>query len=80
MSQIAVRLSDTELNELDSLVAARGFRTRAEAVRAGLKLLGREAREERIVEAYRRAYSAPLDDEDKRMLDAAAALGADLPL
>jgi Arc/MetJ-type ribon-helix-helix transcriptional regulator len=80
MSQIAVRLTDTELRELDSVVADGHFRTRAEAVRAGLKLLSREAREERILESYRRAYSTPINEEDARMLDAAAALAADLPL
>jgi Arc/MetJ-type ribon-helix-helix transcriptional regulator len=80
MSQIAVRLSDSELRELDSAVAAGAYRTRAEAVRAGIRLLAREAREERIVTAYRRAYASPLDEDDERMLDAAAALAADLPL
>jgi Arc/MetJ-type ribon-helix-helix transcriptional regulator len=80
MSQIAVRLSDSELRELDSAVAAGEYRTRAEAVRAGIRLLAREAREERIVAAYRRAYASPLDEDDVRMLDAAAALVADLPL
>jgi Arc/MetJ-type ribon-helix-helix transcriptional regulator len=80
MSQIAVRLSESELRELDSAVEAGGFRTRAEAVRAGIRLLGRAAREERIVAAYRRAYSTPLTEDEMRMLDAAAALAADLPL
>jgi Arc/MetJ-type ribon-helix-helix transcriptional regulator len=80
MSQIAVRLSEKDLSELDSVVAAGKYPTRAEAVRAGIRVLAREAREERIVAAYRRAYAAPLDEEDERMLDAAAALAADLPL
>lgn len=81
MSQIAVRLSERELQELDSVVASGEYRTRAEAVRAGIRLLGREAREERILAAYRRAYSAtPLTEDEAQTLDAAAALAADLPL
>jgi Arc/MetJ-type ribon-helix-helix transcriptional regulator len=80
MSQIAVRLTGDELRELDSLVDAGGFRTRAEAVREGIRMLRHEAREKRIVDAYQRAYSTPIDEEDARMLDAAAALAADLPL
>jgi Arc/MetJ-type ribon-helix-helix transcriptional regulator len=81
MSQIAVRLTDHELLELDSTVTAGGFRTRADAVREGIKLLGREAREERIAAAYRRGYEeTPLTDDENQMLDAAAALAVDLPL
>jgi Arc/MetJ-type ribon-helix-helix transcriptional regulator len=81
MSQIAVRLTDSELRELDSTVTTGGFRTRADAVREGIKLLGREAREERIAAAYRKGYGEnPLTEDENRMLDAAAALAADLPL
>jgi Arc/MetJ-type ribon-helix-helix transcriptional regulator len=80
MSQIAVRLSEGEMRELDSAMKARGYRTRAEAVRAGIRLLGREAREERIGAGYRDAYeTAPLTDDETQMLDAAGALAADLP-
>lgn len=80
MSQIAVRLSDEELRALDSVVAESGFRTRADAVRAGIRLLSRNAREARIVAAYERAYEdMPLADDEKQMLDAAATLAAELP-
>lgn len=81
MSQIAVRLTADELRELDSMVAAGGFRTRAQAVREGIRLLRSEAREQRIVAAYRKGYAEnPLTDDENRMLDAAAHLAADLPL
>jgi Arc/MetJ-type ribon-helix-helix transcriptional regulator len=81
MSQIAVRLSEEELRELDSLVGKQGFQTRAEAVRAGIRTLAAGARERRIEAAYARAYAgSPLTVEEERMLDAAAALGGDLPL
>jgi Arc/MetJ-type ribon-helix-helix transcriptional regulator len=81
MSQIAVRLTDSELRELDSMVAAGGFRTRAEAVREGIRLLRRETREERIAASYRLAYSdEPLSDDERQMLDAALALAGKLPL
>ncbi len=37
-------------------------------------------REERIAAAYRKGYGEnPLTEDENRMLDAAAALGADLP-
>jgi Arc/MetJ-type ribon-helix-helix transcriptional regulator len=79
MSQIAVRLSDAELGRLDALVEDGGFATRAEAVRAAIKMLSGAARERRIEAAYATAYEqAPLTDEEKHMLDAAASLAADL--
>jgi len=77
MSQIAVRLSENELKVLDSVVVEGGFRTRAEAVRAGIRLLGRDAREERIAASYRRAYAAPLAAEEAQMLETAAALAGE---
>lgn len=81
MSQIAVRLTADELRELDSMVVAGDFRTRAQAVREGIRLLRREAREQRIAAAYRRGYAeSPLTDDESRMLDAATELAADLPL
>jgi Arc/MetJ-type ribon-helix-helix transcriptional regulator len=81
MSQIAVRLTPDELRELDSMVAAGGFRTRAQAVREGIRLLRHEAREQRIAAAYRKGYAEdPLTADEARMLDAAAVLAADLPL
>jgi Arc/MetJ-type ribon-helix-helix transcriptional regulator len=79
MSQIAVRLSESELRQLDALVDEGGFATRAAAVRAGIQLLSRSARERRIEHAYARAYAhAPLSDDEAQMLDAAAALASEL--
>jgi Arc/MetJ-type ribon-helix-helix transcriptional regulator len=79
MSQIAVRLSEAELRQLDAVVREAGFRTRAEAVRAGIHMLSREAREQRISDSYARAYArAPLSEDETRSLDAAAALAAQL--
>ena len=80
MSQIAVRLSEGELRQLDAAVTEGGFRTRAEAVRAGIQMLSRETREERIAVSYARAYgAAPLSEDETHMLDAAAALAGELP-
>lgn len=75
-SQIAVRLTDRELQVLDSAVAQGAFDSRAEAVRAGVRLLERDLREARIAASYRAAYAAPLTDDESSMLDAALALGA----
>lgn len=77
MSQIAVRLSEGELRMLDSAVAEGSFRTRAEAVRAAIQLLGRESRESRIAASYRDAYSVPLTEDETQMLDGAAALAGE---
>lgn len=74
MSQIAVRLTESELSTLDSAVVSGGFRTRAEAIRAGIQLIAREAREARIAASYRSAYATPLDNDETRMLEAAAIL------
>jgi len=78
MSQIAVRLTEDELNMLDSAVAQGDFHSRAEAVRAGVRLLGLQLRESRIAASYRSAYSSmPLDEDERAVLDAAAALVGD---
>lgn len=62
---------------LDSAVAEGAFSSRADAVRAGLRLLEHELRETRIAASYRAAYAeAPLTDDETRVLDAAAALSA----
>ena len=74
MSQIAVRLSESDLTGLDAAVAEGSYSSRADAVRAGIKLLERELREARIARSYRVAYTnVPPTDEETRMLDAAAA-------
>lgn len=81
MSQIAVRLSEMELRRLDAMVADGGFPSRAEAVRAGIEMLSRRTREERIAASYATAYAqAPPTDEETQMLDAAAGLASELPL
>lgn len=81
MSQIAVRLTDAELELLDSAVSEGGFPTRAEAVRAGIRMLSDLARERRIKASYERAYrDAPPTGEEAELLDAAAALAAELPV
>jgi Arc/MetJ-type ribon-helix-helix transcriptional regulator len=78
MSQIAVRLSEEELRLLDSAVAEGAFGSRAEAVRAGIRLLEGELRETRVAASYRVAYATqPLDAEEALALDAAAALAGD---
>jgi Arc/MetJ-type ribon-helix-helix transcriptional regulator len=78
MSQIAVRLTEAELRALDVAVAEGSFRSRADAVRAGIRLLEHRLREARIAASYRVAYErAPLTQDEARMLDAAAALVGD---
>ncbi len=77
MSQIAIRLSEDELRALDSAVAEGAYRTRAEAVRAGIRLLGDSSRDARIAASYRDAYGAPLTADETQMLDAAAALAGE---
>ncbi len=80
MSQIAVRLTERELRVLDAAVADGTFRSRADAVRAGVELLELQLREARIAASYRAGYArAPLTDEETRTLDAAATLAADPP-
>lgn len=78
MSQIAVRLSEEELRLLDAAVAAGAFRSRAEAVRAGIKLLEGDLREARVADSYRSAYAeTALTADEAHVLDAAAALVGD---
>lgn len=80
MSQIAVRLTESELRMLDSAVVEGAFRSRAEAVRAGIHMLERELREARITASYHTAYTKrPVTAEETRALDAAAALAGDGP-
>jgi Arc/MetJ-type ribon-helix-helix transcriptional regulator len=77
MSQIAVRLTESELRALDSVVSEGVFHTRAEAVRAGIRLLGQASRESRVAASYRDAYAAPLTEDETQMLDAAVALAGE---
>ena len=72
--QIAVRIPDALIGELDALVATGRFETRADAVRAALDaFLDSERRAEvgrRIVDGYRRL---PQDDADVAAAESAAA-------
>lgn len=78
MSQIAVRLTEEELRTLDSAVAEGTFHSRADAVRAGIRLLEHELRERRVAASYRAAYAAAeLTDDETSVLDAAAALAGE---
>jgi Arc/MetJ-type ribon-helix-helix transcriptional regulator len=58
MTQLAVRVDDALIAEIDDLIAAGSVTSRSEAVRVGLQALVDEHRRraigERIVEAYRR--------------------------
>lgn len=63
---------------LDAAVADGTFPSRAEAVRAGIRLLEHELREQRVAASYRAAYTtAVLTDDETRVLDAAAALAGE---
>ncbi len=61
--QIAVRLTDDDLERLDAAVARGVFPSRAAAVRAGLRRLLDEERETQIAEAYRRGYASEPAEE-----------------
>ncbi len=66
------------MSTLDSVVAGGEFHSRADAVRAGIRLLNRELRERRITDSYRVAYEeTPLTSDELAALDAAAALVGD---
>ena len=74
--QIAVRLSDDLVSELDHVVATGHMHSRAEAVRSAIELLVQIEREREIGEEYARAYGAePQDDWVGR---AGLSLGASL--
>jgi Arc/MetJ-type ribon-helix-helix transcriptional regulator len=65
MTQVAVRIPDELVSELDGLVAQGRFATRAEAIRAGLVAILERERErqldEAIVEGYRRIPPTPAE-------------------
>lgn len=50
------------MSALDRVVAAGRFKTRADAVRAGIDLLLREEREAEVARTYREAYERHPDD------------------
>lgn len=65
--QIAVRLPEELLNELDALVASGVFESRAAAVRAGVEaiivLKRRQQTDQVIVEGYRRCPPTPVEQD-----------------
>ena len=67
MTQVAVRIPDTLLAEVDRLVAAGRFATRAEAIRAGLVAVLERDRQQRIDDAivagYRRNPPTSADED-----------------
>jgi Arc/MetJ-type ribon-helix-helix transcriptional regulator len=72
--QIAVRLADEDLERLDAAIARGAFPSCAAAVRAGLAAVLRNAREEQIADAYRKAYAS--DEEEERIGEAGLSVGA----
>ena len=70
--QIAVKLSDEVVAAIDELVAAGRFDSRSAVVRAGLDLVTRQARSERINQAFadgfRRMPERPEELHDARRL------------
>jgi len=62
--QIAVRIPEEELQELDRAVAAGEFESRAAAVRNGLRRLLDELREREVARQYRQAYGRHADDPE----------------
>ena len=62
--QIAVRLPAQLLDEIDTLVDAGRFETRAEAVRAGIEQLVDDERRRRIGEAIVAGYTRQPQAED----------------
>lgn len=75
-TQIAVRLEERELAELDAAVARGAFPSRAEAVRASLRLALAAERERGIEAAYRAAYADR--PEEGGVGEAGLAFGAQL--
>lgn len=74
-SQIAIRIPDTQLSQLDEAVRRGEFESRAEAVRRALANLLSELRERRIAREYMEAYGQRPDDRVAG--EAGAALLAD---
>ncbi|MBW8060671.1 MAG: ribbon-helix-helix protein, CopG family [Solirubrobacterales bacterium] len=60
--QIAVRIPDDQLQELDNAVQAGEFESRAEGVRQALRRLLSDLREREIAREYRQAYARQPDD------------------
>jgi len=54
--QVSVRLTEEDVASVDELIAVGRFTSRSDALRAGLRGLLRELREQAIEDAYRRGY------------------------
>ena len=64
-TQIAVKLPDGLLDEIDQLVEQGHVASRSEAVRRGLAVLLERARSEQLDQAFRRGFRAqPQTDEE----------------
>jgi len=61
--QLAIRLSEQDLSELDRAIAQGRFANRTAALREGLARLLGEEREREIEQAYRRGYGAHPQEE-----------------
>ena len=62
-TRVQTRLSDEKIRALDAAVERGRFANRSEALRAGLRYVLREEREQEIAAAYARGYGRkPQDD------------------
>lgn len=74
---ITVRLPDDLLTKLDAAIKAGHFSSRAEAIKSGLAITIKQARDTAIVEEFREAYSTfPPNDEDAEIGRAGLLAGA----
>lgn len=62
--QIAIRIPDDQLRELDSAVKEGEFESRADCVRQALQRLLSDLREREIAREYREAYTRHPDDPE----------------
>lgn len=74
--QIAIRLGENDLTDIDAAVSEGRYPSRAAAVRAGIDLLLNAERDRSIADEYRRAYGQRPDEA--RVADAGLRLGAEL--
>lgn len=73
--QIAIRIPDDQLKELDNAVKAGEFKSRAEAVRRAVTGMLAELREREIAREYREAYTR--HPQDPKIGEAGAILAAE---
>jgi Arc/MetJ-type ribon-helix-helix transcriptional regulator len=74
--QIAIRIPDHQLKELDAAVETGKFESRADAVRRALTGMLAELREREIAREYREAYTR--HPQDPKIGEAGAILAAEL--